>query len=137
MRINLVVVQATDRRELEAALNRLAEARADGVLLASHALFRYHSAMLIERALKHNAFVVHWLPYAADQGALLVQGVDDTKQHRRAATYVDRILKGAKPGDLPIEQVTSYELVINLKTAKALGLKVSQTVLLRANKVIQ
>ena len=137
LRIELPVVNVTDLRELEAALDKLSDGRPDGVLVASHALFRQHSAMLIERAMKQKAFVVHWLPYASQQGALLVQGVDDIKQHRRAATYVDRILKGAKPGELPIEQVTSDELIINLKTAKALGLKVSQTVLLRASKVIQ
>ena len=137
LRIELPVANVTDRRELEAALGKLGELRVDGVLVASHALFRQHSSMLIERALKQKAFVVHWLLYAADQGALLVQGVDDIKQHKRAATYVDRILKGTHPGELPIEQVTSFELVVNLKTAKALGLKVSQTVLLRANKVIQ
>ena len=137
LRIELPVVNVTDLRELEAALDKLRDSRPDGVLVASHALFRQHSALLIERALKQKAFVVHWLPYAAQQGALIVQGFDDIKQHRRAATYVDRILKGAKPGELPIEQMTSNELIINLKTAKALGLKVSQTVLLRANKVIQ
>ena len=137
LRIDLAVVNAVDQRELEAALDKLGELRADGVLLASHALFRRRSAMLIERALKHKAFVVHWLPEAAEQGALLVQGVDDAKQHRRAATYVDRILKGARPGDLPIEQVAADELIVNLRTARALGLKVSQTVLLRASKVIQ
>jgi putative ABC transport system substrate-binding protein len=137
LRIELAVANATNERELEAALERLPEVRPDAVLVASHALFRYHAVHLIQRALKHDAAVVHWLPYAAQQGALLVQGVDDAKQHKRAATYVDRILKGARPGDLPIEQVASDELIINLKTAKTLGLKVSQTVLLRASKVIQ
>lgn len=137
LRVELPVVNVTDLRELETALDNLRDDRADGVLVASHALFRHHSAMLIERAMKQKAFVVHWLPYAAQQGALLVHGVDDIKQLRRAASYVDRILKGAKPAELPIEQVTSHELIINLKTAKALGLKVSRTVLLRANKVIE
>jgi len=137
LRVDLSVANAVDQRELEAALDKLSETRADGVLVASHGLFIHHSAMLIERALKHKAFVVHWLPSAAEQGALLVQGVDNVRQHRRAAPYVDRILKGARPGDLPIEQVTDDELIVNLRTARALGLKVSQTVLLRASKVIQ
>jgi putative tryptophan/tyrosine transport system substrate-binding protein len=137
LRVELPVVNAVDQRELEAALDKLGEIRADGVLLASHALFRQHSAMLIERALKHKAFVVHWLPYAAQQGALVVMGFDEAKLYKRAAAYVDRILKGARPGDLPIEQVTSDELIINLKTARALGLKVSQAVLLRSSRVIQ
>jgi putative ABC transport system substrate-binding protein len=137
LRIDLSTVYAADVRELEAALDKLGQARADAVLVSPHALFIRHSATLIERAMKQKAFVVHWQPATAQQGALLVQGIDTAKQHKRAASYVDRILKGARPGDLPIEQVTTDELIVNLKTAKALGLKVSQTVLLRADKVIQ
>jgi len=137
LRIELSTVYATDLRELETALDKLGEARADAVLVTPHALFIRHSSTLIERAMRQKAFVVHWQPYTAQQGALLVQGIDIAKQHKRAASYVDRILKGARPGDLPIEQVTTDELIVNLKTAKALGLKVSQSVLLRADKVIQ
>lgn len=137
LRIDLSNVYATDLQELEATLDKLGQARADAVLVSPHALFIRHSSTLIERAMRQKAFVVHWLPFTAQQGALLVQGVDIAKQHKRAASYVDRILKGARPGDLPIEQVTTDELIVNLKTAKALGLKVSQSVLLRADKVIQ
>ena len=137
LRIEIVTVHVTNVRELEAALDKLGDARADALLVSSHALFLRHSATLIERAMKQKVPVVHWQPYTAQQGALLVQGIDMAKQHKRAASYVDRILKGARAGDLPIEQVTTYELVVNLQTAKALGLKVSQTVLLRADKVIQ
>lgn len=137
LRIDLLTVNVTDLRELEAALDKLGEARTHAILVSSHALFLRHSAALIERAMKHKVPVMHWLPYTAPQGALLVQGVDIAKQHKRAASYVDRILKGARPGDLPIEQVTTVELIVNLRTAKALGLKVSQSVLLRADKVIQ
>jgi putative ABC transport system substrate-binding protein len=137
LRLEFSIAHATDVRELEAVLDKLGDARSAAVLVSPHALFLRHSAMLIERAMRQKAFVVHWQPSAAQQGALLVQGVDMARQHKRAASYVDRILKGARPGDLPIEQVTTDELIVNLKTAKALGLKVSQTVLLRADKVIQ
>lgn len=137
LRIEIVTVHVTDIGELEAALDKLGAIGADALLVSSHALFIRHSATLIERAMKQKVPVVHWQPYTAQQGALLVQGIDMARQHKRAASYVDRILKGARAGDLPIEQVTTYELIVNLRTAKALGLKVSQSALLRADRVIE
>jgi len=135
--IEILTVHVTDLAELEAALSKIGTARANALLVSSHALFIRHSATLIERAMQQKLPVVHWQPHAARQGAFLVQGIDSAKLHKRAATYVDKILKGARPGDLPIEQVTTDELIVNLKTAKALGLKVAQSVLLRADEVIQ
>ena len=92
---------------------------------------------IIDFAMKHRVPVISGWPVFAQSGALCTYGPRLTESYRRLAYYVDRILKGAKPADLPIEQPTKFELVINLKTAKTLGLTIPQSVLLRADEVIQ
>ena len=93
--------------------------------------------MIIELAARHRLPAIYPLSFFIASGGLLSYGIDLTELWRKTAGYVDRILKGEKAGDLPIQQPTKYELVINLKTAKALGLTVSQTLLARADKVIE
>ena len=96
-----------------------------------------HRAAIISAAARNNVPAVYWQSHFAREGGLLSYGVDAPDIYRRAATYVDRILRGAKPGDLPVQLPTKYEMVVNLKTAKALGLTVPQSILLRADEVIE
>jgi putative ABC transport system substrate-binding protein len=96
-----------------------------------------HRDLIITLAARHQLPAVYPLPYFARSGGLISYGPDSIDPYRRAAGYVDRILKGEKPADLPVQAPTKYELTINLKTAKALGLDVPTTLLARADEVIE
>jgi putative ABC transport system substrate-binding protein len=96
-----------------------------------------HSSAIAELALKQKLPAVSSFHNFAESGGLMTYGVDLDDQLRRAATYVDKILKGARPGDIPVEQATKFDLVINLKTAKALGLTIPPALLARADRVIE
>ena len=100
-------------------------------------MFFQHRARLAQLAAKTRLPAMWGLREYAEAGGLLAYATDLNDLARRAATFVDKILRGAKPGDLPVEQPTKFELVINLKTAKALGLTIPQTLLQRADQVIQ
>lgn len=100
-------------------------------------IFLHHRIRLTELAAKHRLPTMHGLRELAEAGGLMAYAPRLHDQLRRAATFVDKILKGAKPAELPVEQPTRFELVINLKAAKALGLTIPQSVLLRADEVIQ
>jgi putative ABC transport system substrate-binding protein len=112
--------------------------RAEALIVSSSALFYVHRTRLVEFAAKHRLpTIYHQSEFVVGSGGLMSYGADFHDLFRRSATYVDKILKGAKPGDLPVQQPTKFELVINMKTAKALGLTIPQSLLLRADEIIQ
>ena len=134
--LKVTSLSAKDRASLAQALDSLEKSPPDA-LFVTEAVAVEHAAELIKRATVLRVPVVHFWPGTAEQGALLSYQADVLDNFRRAAGYVDKILKGAKPGDLPIYQPTRYELVVNAKVARTLGLTLSQTFLLRADRVIQ
>jgi putative ABC transport system substrate-binding protein len=129
-------VEARDPRDFDAAFAAMTRQRARAAMVITDALFTRHLTELRDLAAKWRLPVMYGQRLYPEAGGLMSYGADLRDMFRRAATYVDRILKGAKPADLPIEQPIKYELVINLKTAKALGLTIPQSVLFRADRVI-
>jgi putative ABC transport system substrate-binding protein len=136
LRLKLSSLSARDRASLEQALDSLVETRPDA-LVATDALAVQLAARLIERATALRVPVVHFWPGTAEQGALLSYQADVHDNFRRAAGYVDRILKGARAQDLAVYQSARYELVVNAKAARALGLTLSAGFLARADRVIE
>jgi len=127
---------AIGAEEIQGAFTRLEAARIDTLYVVEGSSF-VHRALIADLALKARLPTMFTLPGYVEAGGLLSYGGDVRVVYRRAASFVDRILKGAAPGDLPVEQPTRFELIINAKTAKALGLKIPQAILLRADRVIE
>ena len=135
--LELKLVSARTPQELDTAFSALRRARAQAVYVIEDTLFFNHRALLLKLASSASLPTIHGLGPWVQAGALLSYGPDFSDMFRRAAGYVDKILKGAKPGYLPIEQPTKIELVVNLKTARALGLTIPKEVQFRADEVIQ
>jgi ABC-type uncharacterized transport system substrate-binding protein len=135
--VTLHSAEARQPTEFEPALVRLRREGAEALITFSDALVFGHVKTLTEKAAQTRLPAVYAFREAVDVGGLMSYGPNAEHMFRRAATYVDKILRGAKPGDLPIEQPTNFELVINLKTAKALGLTIPPALLLRADQVIE
>jgi putative ABC transport system substrate-binding protein len=111
--------------------------RPDALIVTGDVIHQLRQAWIVDFASKRRLPAMYQLKEYVEAGGLMSYGASITDQFRRAALYVDKVLKGAKPADLPVEQPTKFELVINLKTARALGLGIPQSVLLSADKVIE
>jgi putative ABC transport system substrate-binding protein len=135
--MRLQVVEARGPEDFDRAFSDMTRARADAVTVQSTNIFFIERTRLADVAAKHRLPAIFLVRDFVQAGGLMSYGANVADLHRRAATYVDKILKGAKPGDLPVEQPTKFELVINLKTAKAIGLTIPPSVLARADQVIE
>jgi len=135
--IEVSPVNLVDAGEIERALTAFARNPNGGLIVTGSALAVVHRDLIIKLAARLRLPAVYYDRYFAAAGGLVSYGSDNVEQFRLAAAYVDRILKGEKPADLPVQAATKYELIINLKTAKALGLAVPATVLARADEVIE
>jgi putative ABC transport system substrate-binding protein len=123
--------------DLEALFRSAAKARVNAIVLTSSRSINRYAKQIIELALKNRLPSMFEISTRVDAGGLMSYSADDAALFRRAAVYVDKILKGTKPADLPIEQPTKFELVINLKTAKQIGVTIPQSVLFRADRVLK
>jgi putative ABC transport system substrate-binding protein len=137
LRVTLRFLEARHPGEIETALAAIARERSDALLVASDPMFTSEARRIIRWTAEARLPTMYPLRSFAEGGGLMGYSADLAAIYRRAATYVDKILKGAKPGDLPVEQPTKFEFVINLKTAKALGLTIPRSVLLQADQLIQ
>ena len=135
--VDVSPISVRDAAEIERAISAFARSSNGGLIVTASALARVHINLIITLAARHKLPAVYWDRPSVASGGLISYGANAIDPFRRAAGYVDRILKGEKPADLPVQAPTKYELVINLKTARALGIEVPPTLLARADEVIE
>ena len=135
LQVHVLEVRGPD--DFEGAFTAVRTGRAEGLLILADPVTLFHRARLVDLAAKSRLPAMYWERVFAEAGGLMSYAASDRDMHRRAAYYVDRILKGANPADLPVEQPAKFELVLNLKTAKALGITMPPSLLLLADEVIQ
>jgi putative ABC transport system substrate-binding protein len=135
--VKLDFFEAKDPNELGAALSRMEKERARALTVTPSPLFSSQQRRIVDFAMRHRLPSMFFAKDFVDNGGFMSYGPSFPDSYRRAATYVDKILKGAKPGDLPVEQPQKFEFIINLKTAKQIGVTIPQSVLYRADKVIR
>jgi len=137
LRMRVLSLGVKTEEEIKSALAVMARERPDALLVLADRLLLHHRALIMDFATRHRLPGVHAYRELVEAGGLMSFGPSYADMHKRAAYFVDRILKAAKPGDLPVERPRTFELVINLKVAKALGLTIPQSVLLRGTEIIQ
>ncbi len=135
--VQLQPLEVRGPNDFERVFQEAIKGRAGALITVDEAFFFTHRTRIVKLAAKNRLPAIYGFREFVDVGGLMSYAANLADMYRRAATYVDKILKGAKPGDLPIEQPTKFELLVNLKTARALGLTIPQAILLRADQVIQ
>ena len=135
--VQVQYLDVLDPKDIETALRAASKARADAVLFLGGPVINAYRTRVIELAVKDRLPAIYYAPEWVEDGGLITYSVSFTDLFRRAATYVAKILKGAKPGDLPVEQPKKFEFIVNLKAAKQIGLVIPPNVLARADRVIK
>jgi len=135
--VKVLAVEASTARQIKAGFGAMTRARTEALIVAADSYFDVQRDQITKLAVKHHLPSISSNREMTEAGGLMSYGQDLAEHYRRAATYVDKILKGAKPGNLPVEQPTVLELIINQRTAKALRLTIRQELALRADKVIE
>ena len=137
LKVQLQFLEVRDPKDIENAFRTASKSRAEGVVLLSNPLFTSQGKKVAEFAVKNRLAAISQISEFVEDGGLMSYGVSITDLYRRAATYIDKILKGRTPADLPVEQPMKFEFIINLKAAKQIGLTIPPNVLVRADKVIR
>jgi putative ABC transport system substrate-binding protein len=137
LKVKLQYLDVLSSKDIETAFRAAGKGRADGVVMLGSAVFNTHRIQIVELAVKSRLPATYTRPEYVEDGGLMTYGPSINDLFRRAATYVDRILKGAKPADLAVEQPKKFEFIINLKAAKQIGLTIPPNVLARADRVIK
>jgi putative tryptophan/tyrosine transport system substrate-binding protein len=136
-KVELGIVPIRAVADIQDAISSFAKGRNGALIVFSSAITTSNKDLIIDLAARHQVPTIYPFKSFTERGGLISYGIDTVDMFRRAASYADRILKGEKPADLPVQAPTKFELVINLKTAKALALTIPQSILLRADEVIE
>jgi putative tryptophan/tyrosine transport system substrate-binding protein len=135
--LTLAAAKVSGPKDFDAVLAQVKRTGVTGIIVALDGVTFLHRALFVQQTLKHRLPGIYWAPEYLEDGGLMTYSANTDELRRRAATYVNKILKGANPAELPVEQPRKFDLVINLKTAKALGLTIPPSLLLRADQVIE